>query len=495
MLSRRSRRILPALIIFAIGFGAAPAVRADSASGDSAANQQMQQKIAQLEAKVQSLEEQQTQDDSATLKQVQAAADKQSKLMSVGPGLVGYDPESGFNITSDDGNFLLHPWVLGQFRGAINDRQSVQAFSGGQSGGGTTVPQTGAGEHDGFEIHHLMIGVDGHVVSPLLTYALMIDVPSSGGGETLQDAYAVYRLNEDSPYSIKAGQFVDPVWHESNITDEYLAPTDRSLAGALLGGNTGLNDGAERTQGVGILYQERCLHGEVDFTDGRDSANTPFYDVSTNGTLPRQNFGMSARVEYKVMGDDRAWDGYQSLSSYGVKTDLLVLGGGLEWDEASNLDNIYMTVDGQYTTRSGLSVYAAALENYADWSNDSAVQSAAERGIAGSYPNFGLILQVAFRIKPEIEPFLRYDVSILNSRYANILAFGTSTPAGNAHATDNNHEFTAGVNYYLFGQRAKISGDVSFLPNGSAIDAPGLGILANQQHSEWLGRLQFQLAI
>lgn len=104
-------------------------------------------------------------------------------------------------------------------------------------------------------------------------------------------------------------------------------------------------------------------------------------------------------------------------------------------------------------------------------------------------------MQVGWRLTPRWEPFVRYDVAILNSRYANILAFGVKDPAGNAHATDNNHEITAGVNYYLYGYRAKVSGDIGFLPNGSAVDAPGLGILANQQHSEWVGRIQFQLAI
>jgi hypothetical protein len=491
------RRILPALVIFAIGFGAAPAVRADNAAAaDSTANQQMQQKIDQLEAKVVSLEAQANADDNATLDKVQAAADSQSKLMSAGVGLTGYDQVNGFTIASDDGNFLLHPWLLGQFRGAINDRQSVKNFNGGANpGGGTTVPQTGAGEHDGFEIHHLMIGVDGHVVSPLLQYFVMIDIPSSGGGETLQDAYATYRCSEDSPFSVKAGQFVDPVWHESNVDDGHLATVDRSLVGALLGGNTGLNDDAERTQGVGLLYQCECMHGEVDFTDGRDTANTPFYDVSTNGIYPRQNFGISARAEYKVKGDDNAWKAYDSLSAYGAKTDLFVLGGGFEWDEASNLDNIYVTFDGQYTTKSGLSIYGAVLEDYAAWSDNAAIQSVTNQRIAGTYPNFGFIIQASYRIKPDVEPFVRYDLAVLNSRYANILAFGNKAPGGNAGATANNHEFTAGVNYYLYGYRAKVSADVSFLPNGSVIDAPGLGILANQLHSEWVGRLQFQLAI
>jgi outer membrane murein-binding lipoprotein Lpp len=485
----------------AIGFGAACAWADDSSSADASANQQMQQKIDQLESKVQTLEAQQTQtstDDTATLQQIQSAADTQSKLMSVGTGMTGYDPASGFNISSDDGNFLLHPWILAQFRGTFNDRQSVQTFDDGlYPGGGAADPQTGSGEHDGFEIHHLMIGLDGHVLTPLLQYFVMIDVPSSGGTETLQDAYATYRCSEDSCFGVKAGQFIDPVWHESNVDDGHLMAVDRSLVGALLGGNTGVNDDAERTQGVGITYQHGCMRGEVDLTDGRDTANTPFYDVSTNGFLPRQNFGMSARVEYKVMGDDAAWNGYNSLSAYGVKSDLLVLGGGLEWDEASNFDNIYATVDGQYTTTCGLSFYGALLEDYADWSDTSSAfpQTALNAAAAGSYPNFGCIFQVGYRIKPTVEPFFRYDVAVLNSRYAAILAFGNKEPGGDARATANNHEFTAGVNYYLFGYRAKVCGDISFLPNGSVIDAPGLGIFANQEHSEWVGRLQFQLAI
>jgi hypothetical protein len=487
--------------IFAIGFGAA-SVRADDASpADASANQQMQQKIDLLEAKVQALETQQAQSntsDAATLQKIQTAADDQSQLMSAGTVLTGYDPATGFNISSDDGNFLLHPWVLAQFRGAINDRQSVQTFDDGlDPGGGEADPQTGSHEHDGFEIHHLMIGLDGHVVSPLLQYFVMIDVPSSGGGETLQDAYATYRCCENSALGFKAGQFVDPVWHESNVDDGHLLAVDRSLAGALLGGNTGLNDGAERTQGVGVTYDRGRVHGEFDLTDGRDTANTPFYDVSINGFLPPQNFGMSARVEYKVCGNNTAWNGYDSLSAYGAKSDLFIVGGGLEWDEAANFDNIYLTLDGQYTTRCGLSIYCALLEDYADWSDNSnsPPQSPLNTDAAGSYPNFGCIIQVGYRIKPQVEPFLRYDVAVLNSRYADILAFGNKAPGGDARATANNHEFTAGVNYYLFGYNAKVCGDISFLPNGSVIDAPGLGILANQQHSEWVGRVQFQLAI
>ncbi len=197
----------------------------------------------------------------------------------------------------------------------------------------------------------------------------------------------------------------------------------------------------------------------------------------------------------KIKGDQTAWDAYNSLSSLNAKTDAAFVGGGFEWAEASNLDNIYLTLDGSYISKCGLSVYGAFLLQYNDWSDNNDSQSTLEHDVAGSYPNYGFIIQAAYRIKPQVEVFARYDVAVLDSRYANILAFGNKNPGGNAGATANNNELTAGVNYYIYGYNAKISGDIGFLPSGSTVDAPGLGILANQNHTEWVGRVQFQLAI
>jgi hypothetical protein len=237
------------------------------------------------------------------------------------------------------------------------------------------------------------------------------------------------------------------------------------------------------------------MHDEVDLTDGKNTANTPFYDVAAATGFPAQNFGVGGRVDMKLKGNDTAWDAYNSLSAMDAKTDAAFVGGGFEWAEASNYDNIYATVDGTFISKCGLSVYGAFLMDYNDWSTGNAVQTAFQHDVAGSYPNFGLILQAAYKIKPQVEVFARYDVAVLDSRYANILAFGNKVPGGNAGATSNDHEITAGVNYYIYGYNAKISGDIGFLPNGSTIDAGGLGILANQNHSEWVGRVQFQLAI
>jgi hypothetical protein len=280
------------------------------------------------------------------------------------------------------------------------------------------------------------------------------------------------------------------------VDDGHLLTVDRSLVGVLLGGNNGLNNTAERVQGVGVVYDSEMIRGEFDLTDGKNTANTPFFNTPAAAGLPATNFGMSGRVEVRVLGDDTAWDGYNSLSAKDDKSDSIIAGGGFEWTEAANFDNILLTVDGEYTSPKGLDIYAALLENYAAFSdNGQPPQSAINQAIAGTYPNFGFVAQGGFMISPQIEPFVRYDLAILNSRFADVLAFQNKNPGIGSKATANNHEFTVGVNYYLYGYQAKVAADLSFLPNGSAVDAPGLGILANQNHSEWVGRVQFQLAI
>src|SRR5580700_8603718 len=111
----RGTRIVSAVMILTAGLSAA--ARADQPLTD----EQLQQKIDQLETKVQTLENQQKNNEASTMQSIQSDAATHSQLLSAtGVGLTGYDPATGFQISSDDGNFLLHPWALGQFRGTFN---------------------------------------------------------------------------------------------------------------------------------------------------------------------------------------------------------------------------------------------------------------------------------------------------------------------------------------------------------------------------------------
>ena len=85
-----------------------------------------------------------------------------------------------------------------------------------------------------------------------------------------------------------------------------------------------------------------------------------------------------------------------------------------------------------------------------------------------------------------------------SDRWPRELAIFTSHLDGGALSgvNENNlHEITAGINYYLHGNRFKFTVDWTYLPNGCPVDVPGLAILKNDGDSEFVIRAQLQLLI
>ncbi|MGD1278754.1 MAG: porin [Tepidisphaeraceae bacterium] len=463
--------LLPALMACAIGVGIGTARGADPSS------QQLQQKVDQLEAKVASLEANQNQTAAAAAQQVVSEADKHSMLMGSVPTGTGYDQATGFHIASDDGNFFFHPWSLVQFRAVANYRDSLNDATGS----GADAPATGDDTESGFEIRRFQLGIDGHIYTPNLNYCLMLEADRSGGSVSLQDAYVTYRLGNTSCWSIKGGQFEDIAWHETNVDDAHQLAAERSMVSALIGGTiTGPFGGAvERVQGITVLYQQGNLHAEAGYHDGYATANTKFFDTSI---LPgvQENFGVSGRVEYKLMGDQVAWDEYKQFTAMDAKSDALIVGGGVDWTQAGSNDGLWYTVDAQYDNPNGLSAYAAFLGMFAH-----SPKGITELLPSGDYSNCGFLVQAGYMINRQWEPFVRYDYTSLKGEFGNAFY-------GSEHSV---HELTAGVNYYFYGQRARVTLDGTYLPNGSPVDADGLGDLTDNGHAQFIARLQLQLLI
>lgn len=471
--------LLPAVMACAIGLGVS-AARADDAS-----SAQLEQKVDQLQAKVDSLEAAQAQqaDMTAAVQAVVADADGRTQMMGSIPSGLTYTSATGLTFTTDDGNFSLHPWMLGQFRGVGNYRDSINSATGG----GADAPATGSNSQSGFEIRRLEFGVDGNIYSPNLKYFLQVEANRAGGGVLLDDAYMTYRLSDTSPWTLQAGQFKDIVWHESNLDDAHQLLADTSMVGALIGGEIASSTGGfgstqERVQGIAATYQVDTLRAEAAFHDGYDSGNTKFFDSTlTAGVL--ENWGLSGRVEYKVMGDQTAWNEYNQFSALDATSEMLIVGGGMDLTQAGGDDGVLYTVDAQYDNPSGLSLYAAYLGNYISVRHT--IPSLAVPLQQGDYDNSGVLVQAGYMFNHQWEGFARYDYTGLSGNFGDSIY-------GREHAV---HEMTLGVNYYLYGQRAKFTLDGTYLPNGSPVDADGLGILKDDGHGEVVGRLQVQLLI
>jgi hypothetical protein len=463
-------RLLPAVVACVIGLGAGAAMADDGTS-----QQQLQQRIDQLEAKVQTLQTQQSQDQAsvtAAIQQVVADADRQSKLMDTEDTGINYDAVHGLHFASDDGNFYLHPWALFQFQGIGTVTTSDHGDSAVQSNNGNT--------NTGFQIRHMEFGAEGHAISPLLHYDLQFE--SFSGGLTLEDAYATYRLGDNSPLRVKAGQFEDITWHEGIVDDAHQLAVDRSLVNALIG--AGFNSGGfttDRELGVGLIFQQDALRGEVDLTNGFGSANGNFTGVPLVAGEPPENFGISARGEWAIMGGNDRWREYDHFSSLGDKSDLLVVGTGVEWTEAEDHDDVQWTIDGQWNTASGIDVYGAFLSNFSNNGSNNAHDE-------NNFTDFGFLVQAGYMLNSQWEVFARYDLTILSKHDVFNAALGT-------HPETNVHEIDAGVNWYLYGQRVKATFQAALLPTGSPTALPSLGILTDPKKFEMIGEAQLQILL
>jgi hypothetical protein len=103
--------------------------------------------------------------------------------------------------------------------------------------------------------------------------------------------------------------------------------------------------------------------------------------------------------------------------------------------------------------------------------------------VGGDTYDPSLRLQASDLFDHHWESFVRYDYVHLDGR-----EFKTPTAS-----TVN--EFTAGVNYYFHGQNAKLTLDLSYLPDGTPTTDTGNDRIENPGHNDLLLRTQFQLLL
>jgi len=487
VIGRRNIRLAALLAITAGIAGLASPARADDVAKDQAAleaaNAALNAKVDALEAKVERLEANQAVTKAAVDAQAELVRhDADSRSLSLSgqvPLTSGYDPTSGFVIQSADGAFSLRPGLVLDIRNMTTYRQSIA----NTKGAGGEVAKTGDDTQNGFDLTRVRLTLAGHYTEAVDYFLQFQDDQGSSFG--LLDAYLTYHFGS-SPFSLKVGQWKDPVWHERNLSEANLLAVDRSLVEALLGGGeTG------RIQGAALIYDHDRLRLQGVIHDGFNSINSKFFDsgglgagVGGGAGVTPTNFGVSARTEYLVLGDrndkSHPFKQYDSgFTSLGNKQNLVIAGAGADFSQAGSNDVFFHTVDVQYNNTQGFSAYAAYLGAYRDLHANQGVK-------AGNYYDPGFLIQAAYLVTDKLEPFVRYDYTYL---------------AGNSEASSlgvEDHsvqEYTIGANYYLYNQNLKLTLDASWLPDGAPSDTDALGVLKDSGHNEYIVRAQFQLAL
>ena len=156
----------------------------------------------------------------ATVTQVLKDADSRTAISAVGSDSAGW--ENGFYIRTADGSFTLKPGLLLQFRHITNYRD----------GGVGTADESDL--ESGFEVTRAKLIMEGNVFGKDIGYKFQWASSRNGGATSIEDAFVTYKLNPT--WTLKAGQFKDPVHHEELTGDSMQLAVDRSLANQLLGG-------------------------------------------------------------------------------------------------------------------------------------------------------------------------------------------------------------------------------------------------------------------
>lgn len=422
-----------------------------------AADTEQDARIKALEAKVAELESRQATDSkdlATTIESVLRDAERRSQLLANGADMsAGYD--NGFFIKSGD-NWELKPGALFQFRHVANFREDV-------GGDEDTI-------ENGFEVRRMKLSLEGTAVTKRLTYSFVwntyqdanASTNASAGSVFLEDAWGRYMFTDNC--GIRAGQFKNLISHEWLVSDARNMAVERSMLDALLGGGV-----VGRTQGVTAVYggynPNNPINLEFGVTDGANQLNTSFVDRAWD-------FGTMARAEWKAKGD---WKNYRDYTAKGNKTDLLVFGAGGDWSQSGDFDQMIGNVDVQWENPQGLGAYGSLLARQSDFADGT------------DATDWGALGQVNYLLSPSWEVFARYDFTKFeNDQIA---------------SEDLFQEMTVGIVHYLGANgealhRAKITVDLSYLPNGAPRAIAGAGILnANDGEEEWMLRAQFQLWI
>lgn len=379
-----------------------------------------------------------------------ADADRRTKLLDTQGISAGYVGGRGFFLASDDGNFLLHPWLQFQFRDTTAYRERITR--------GVYDTQ------NGFEVRRLKFGADGNLFSPDLTYLFQFAVDRHTGNVGLEMAWAKYRI-DGTPFAVRAGQFKDPLDHEQLAASRFFPAIDRTYIDDTFANSEGF------VKGVSAIYDPGTfVRGEAAYTGGLKNSNTNFQQYPTNIA----DWGAAGRAEFKAFGD---WKDYERISSYGITARSLVFGVGADYTETGHASALVHVADVQYQSTNGWSLYGAYLGRY---NRGVAPKNSKSKLTVDTYdPTFRF--QASYALNAHWEPYGRFEYIHFDSRE---FAAGTQT---------NVQILTGGVNYYLYGQAAKISFDLNYLPNGSPTADDGFGILADNRHNELVGRAQLQV--
>jgi hypothetical protein len=427
-----------------------------------AQHQQMQQRLAEQEARNRQLEqevsslradrgeswmnERRAEEMKGLIREVLADADTRASLLD--SGLSAGHNGTNFYLASEDGNFLL---TLG---GQVQVRFLLRTQELSDSGGDPVEND----DVEGFEVPRAKLKFDGHIYSPKLRYSIWTNVSRSDNSIYVDRAFIEYDIHEQ--VTLWAGERKAPFLREELTDSAYQLAVERSLVNEIFTMGT--------VQGVGMFWKpaENVIVSAA-LSDGirsgeAEGAHQNIFETGGDGDVNHKNrkpfdrdqtdFALGARVDWAAYG---TWDQYKDFSAWDGEELGVFVGAAFHYedgvdddedDETTSVNFLAWTIDASAEYKRA-NLFVALIGADADYSelDDQ------------DWDAFAVVVQGGYMLVPdEFEVFARWE-------YVDIDAEGSFDDVDSNEEEPGTDEFsiiTLGANYYLHKHASKLSMDI-----------------------------------
>lgn len=418
-------------------------------------------RIAEMEQQLESqwLTQRQAEEVRALIADVLSDAQTRSSLLAEGV-IAGIDEKGTAFLKSADGSWLMKFSGQLQFRYLFNHQD-----------------ERGDDSESGFQARRVKVQVAGHIADPKITYVVRLANSRSTANTSLEEAKIGYAF--DNGVYIQAGKMKLPFTREELNSSRRLVTVERSSVNEYFTLNF-----AEQMQ---VGYKADRFRVVGSFSDGANSESSEF-------NADMADLALTGRVDLRLAGD---WSQMKDFTSWRGEDRALFVGGAAHYEVVDGANNpasfdgeyLALTADASYEN-DGFSVFAAYMHSHFDDDPD------APMPLGSDLTAHGVMVQVAYQVTDQIEPFARYEW---------LDADDDDEIAIDGTASDPVQIVTVGGNYYLRKHAAKFTADVVYVfagdapePNafGASAFSSSLGFagFASAEDEEQLAvRLQFQL--
>ncbi len=406
----------------------------------------LEAKIAELEARQRAhwLDDRRAEQIKELVRDVLADADSRASLLEGGL-TAGHDGR--FFIASADGAFRL------SLRGQLQVRY-VATF------------RNNSGDDDfegGFTLRRAKLGFEGYVGEPRVAFRIVLASDRDSGDVYLEQATIGHEFDRGIRVSI--GRFKPRVLREEFTGADMQLAADRSVMNELFtwGYSEGIELAYERQERF-RLYMT-VIDGPA---AGEDTATKDFQNDNSD-------VAFTVRTDVKVMGN---WEQMQDFTGLSGREMAIFIGAAVAYNIAetgdvggSPNDNLLTwTVDASIEVE-GFSAFIAFIGNH-EFNADTP-----------DVNEYALVVQGGYRFfNDQIEPFLRWEHLFADTNSRTMW-------------TDDLDIITAGFNYYVNGQKTKLTADVLWALDTVPAGISGLGLLSDApgEKNQVVLRLQLQL--